>query len=214
MEDSAFSNGFHRTLGISTLRSLKPSYLNNHLNIGDSRLLSSPSLRPTTRSSIVTFNALQKVFRARFEDGRSHSSLNLFSNLLPDQPFLSAERPNYEELLGKTKNEFFSSTNFHKKFTPFSIDLTFFKNTTNYHLYSFPFLLAPKSDMGRFIWFDWYAKWGMVEVQASSVSRYSTLGVPYIKKPFEYNVENGEPILETETYFSRISRARKNYLPN
>jgi len=51
------------------------------------------------------------------------------------------------------------------------------------------------------------------EVQASSVSRYSTLGVPYSKKPFEYNVENGEPIAEAETYLSRIARARKNYLP-
>jgi hypothetical protein len=54
----------------------------------------------------------------------------------------------------------------------------------------------------------------MVEVQPSSVSRYSTLGVPYLRKPFEYNVENGEPILEVENYFTRISRARKNYLPN
>jgi hypothetical protein len=54
----------------------------------------------------------------------------------------------------------------------------------------------------------------MVEVQASSVSRYSTLGVPYIKKPFEYNVENSEVLTESETYLTRISRARKNYLPN
>jgi hypothetical protein len=54
----------------------------------------------------------------------------------------------------------------------------------------------------------------MVEAQASSVSRYSTLGVPYTKKSFDYNIENGEPLLEAETYLTRIGRARKNYLPN
>jgi hypothetical protein len=68
--------------------------------------------------------------------------------------------------------------------------------------------------MSRYMWFDWYAKWGVVEAQSSSVSRYSTLGVPYIRKPFDYNVETGDPISETETYLTRISRARKNYLPN
>jgi len=41
-----------------------------------------------------------------------------------------------------------------------------------------------------------------------------TIGVPYIKKSFSYNVESGESINEAETYLSRISRARKNYIPN
>jgi hypothetical protein len=68
--------------------------------------------------------------------------------------------------------------------------------------------------MGRYMWFDWSSKWGSLELQASSVSRYSTLGVPYIRKPFDFNVESGDPVLETETYLTRIARARKNYLPN
>jgi hypothetical protein len=54
----------------------------------------------------------------------------------------------------------------------------------------------------------------MYEIQPSSVSRYSTLGVPYSRKHFDFNIEDGEAINEAETYFSRISRARKNYLPN
>jgi len=53
----------------------------------------------------------------------------------------------------------------------------------------------------------------MQEIQASSVSRYSTLGSPYIKKPFDFNVEGGEPLTEAETYLGRIGRARKNYTP-
>jgi len=53
----------------------------------------------------------------------------------------------------------------------------------------------------------------MFEVQPSSVSRYSTLGAPYIKKHFDFNIESGENIGDAETYFTRISRLRKNYLP-
>jgi hypothetical protein len=159
VEDLSFIEGVSRDYKNSLFSpKFKPFFFNNGLNCDEKRLLNFISLRSTTRSSIVTFNALQKVFRARFEEGRSNSDLNLFSNIIPDQPFLSASRPNYEELLGKTKNEFFSFTNFHKKATLLPLNLLFTKNTTNYAFFNFPFLLAPKSDMGRFIWFDWYAK--------------------------------------------------------
>jgi hypothetical protein len=50
------------------------------------------TLRTTTRNSIVNFNALQKVFRARFEDGRSNATLNQFAHLSSTQPFLNTDR--------------------------------------------------------------------------------------------------------------------------
>jgi hypothetical protein len=178
------------------------------------KLSNSISLRSTVRNSIVTFNALQKVFKARFEDGRSHTSLDQFSGLYPKQTFLTTYRVPYETLLGKTKNSFFN-VNFYapkpiKIFNKFSS----ISSSNNYHFFDFPFLLSAKSDMSRYLWFDWFSKWGLVEVQPSSVSRYSTLGVPYLKKPFDYNVENGESLNEVETYLTRISRTRKNYLTN
>ena len=74
--------------------------------------------------------------------------------------------------------------------------------------------MSAKSDPSRFVWFDWYSKWAVYEVQPSSVSRYSTIGVPYTKKNFDFNVEQNDSINDPETYFTRISRARKNYLPN
>jgi hypothetical protein len=154
VEDLSFLDGFYRNTLLLTNKNFKPLFFNNNLNFEEKRLTSLLSLRPTTRSSIVTFNALQKVFRARFEEGRSHSDLNLFSNIVSNQPFLTAARPNYEDFLGKTKNNFFSFTNFHKKLSLTPVDLMFTKNTNNYAFFTFPFLLAPKSDMGRFIWFD------------------------------------------------------------
>ena len=172
------------------------------------------TLRTTTRNSIVNFNALQKVFRARFEDGRSNATLNQFAHLSSTQPFLNTDRVAYESLLGKTKNNFFNVNFFTNNslniLNEFSSSLT----ALNFQFFDFPFLLSAKSDMSRYMWFDWYAKWGLLEVGPSSVSRYMTIGVPYIKKSFSYNVESGESINEAETYLSRISRARKNYIPN
>ena len=178
------------------------------------RLTNPLTLRSTARNSIVTYNALQKVFRARFEDGRSHASLNQFSALNVEQPFLNTSRVPYESLLGKTRNNFYKVNFYNNDSLELFNNLYSSSGVTNYQFFDFPFLLSAKSDMSRYMWFDWYAKWGLVEAQSSSVSRYSTLGVPYIRKPFDYNVETSDPISETETYLTRISRARKNYLPN
>jgi len=108
-------------------------------------------LRTTTRNSIVTFNALQKVFRARFEDGRSNASLEQFSGLELGQPFLNLERIPYENLLGKSNNSFFK-VNFYTNLYSNLISPT---NTPskmiNYQFFDFPFLLSSKSDMGRYM---------------------------------------------------------------
>ena len=180
----------------------------------EERLTNPTALRRTARNSSVTFNALQKVFRARFEEGRSHATLAQFAELGLAQPFLNGPRVPYESLLGKTKESFFKANFYATKRLNQLNPLLESYLALNYQFFDFPFLLAAKSDMGRYMWFDWFAKWGLVEAQSSSVSRYSTLGVPYLKKPFDYNVESGEGLLETETYLTRISRARKNYLPN
>jgi hypothetical protein len=99
----------------------------------------------------VNFNALQKVFRARFEEGRSNSGLNQFSYLNSSQPFLNSTRVNYESLLGKTKSSFFN-TSFYtntilNNFNTFSSLL----EVLNHQFYDFPFLLAAKSDMARYM---------------------------------------------------------------
>jgi len=186
----------------------------NDLELKNNRLSSFFYLRSTARNSIVTFNALQKVFRARFEEGRSHSSIANLSTLAQDQLFLTSPKIKYESLLGKTKNFFLTTTTYPTDLQYLTNNFFFLSTSLNYNFFTFPFLLSQRSDMSRYFWFDWYAKWGFVETQASSVSRYSTLGVPYSKKPFEFNTDTSDQICEAETYFTRISRSRKNYLPN
>jgi hypothetical protein len=66
-------------------------------------------LRSTAKNSIVTFNALQKVFRPRFDEGRSNVRFQELSNTFVKYPYLSEPRVSYEGLLGKNKENFFTS---------------------------------------------------------------------------------------------------------
>jgi hypothetical protein len=53
-----------------------------------------------------------------------------------------------------------------------------------------------------------------MEVQPSSVARYSLLGVPYSTKNFEYATSAGDEINDSETYLIKLAKARKSYLSN
>jgi hypothetical protein len=65
-------------------------------------------LRGSARSAIVTYNAIQKVFKSRFDEGRSHARLQDFSNSHVTHPFLTEKKTPYESLLGKNKDSFFN----------------------------------------------------------------------------------------------------------
>jgi len=128
------------------------NFLNkHHEDIGLSKLSNPLTLRLTTKNSIVNFNALQKVFRARFEDGRSNTGLAQFSELYSTQPFLNTNRINYEDLLGKTRNNFFNNNFFNNNII--NIFNLFYSSTSslNFNFFNFPFLLSAKSDMSRYM---------------------------------------------------------------
>jgi heme/copper-type cytochrome/quinol oxidase subunit 2 len=71
-----------------------------------------------------------------------------------------------------------------------------------------------KSDASRYLWFDWQAQWSSLEVQPSSISRYSLLGAPYANKSFEYSSAFSEELSDSEDYLTKLAKARKNYLSN
>lgn len=172
------------------------------------------NIRSSVKNSIVTYNAIQKVFRARFDENRSNTKLGDFGFFYTKQPFISSPRTPYEKILGKTKENFFKinlyKNNFHSLFNNFYET----NSSLNFYFYDFPFLLAMKSDASRYLWFDWFAKWGFYEVQPSSASRYAIYGMPYFSKNFEFSTVSGENLNESETYLLRLAHARRNYLPN
>jgi len=79
------------------------------LNLDENgRTFNPVKLRSTARNSIVTFNAIQKVFKSRYDEGRSNARLQDLSNSYNSHLFLTASRTPYERILGKNYENFFN----------------------------------------------------------------------------------------------------------
>ena len=182
--------------------------------VNDLRISNPLKLRSTAKSSIVTYSAIQKVFKSRYDEGRANARLQDISNSYPKHLFISEQKTPYESLLGKNKESFFNTNNYNHSLTLNFNDIFANWNTLNTYFTDLPFLISAQSDSSRFLWFDWHSRWTSIEVQPSSVSRYSLLGVPYHSKNFEYSTQTGDNINESETYLIRLGRARKNYMSN
>lgn len=111
-------------------------------------------LRSTARNSIVTYNAIQKVFKSRFDEGRSNSRIQDISNSYTPYPFLSAPKAPYESLLGKNTENFFKPTLYvTKPLVAYSVE-NININLLNTYFTDLPFLVSKFSDASRHLWFD------------------------------------------------------------
>jgi hypothetical protein len=91
---------------------------NLNLNSASDLRISNPmKLRSTARNSVVTYNAIQKVFKSRFDEGRSNARLQDFSNSYITHPFITETKSPYESMLGKNKDSFFSVNSYKQYFT-------------------------------------------------------------------------------------------------
>lgn len=189
-------------------------YTDELFNQNSPKFVNLLNTRLGAKSSLSTFNALQKVFRARFDEGRSHAKIESFSSSFPKQQFISTYKTNYEKAIGKTHENFFK-INYFKNVFKFNYMYNYESfNSLNYFTYDFPFLIGLKSDASKYYWFDWFAKWGFYEVQPASTSKYAIFGMPYFNKPFEFQDQFVSELNESENYLTRISRARRNYITN
>ena len=105
----------------------------------------------TVKNAIVTQNAMQKVFRSRFDEGRAHTKLLDFAKFENKHPFITTTAPNYTGLLGKNKEAFFDINLYKTKFLPLDNLYSLFSNALNFYCYDFPFLVAQKSDASRYL---------------------------------------------------------------
>jgi hypothetical protein len=127
----------------------------NELDLNNNFKLSNPfKLRSTVKNAIVTYNAIQKVFKSRFDEGRSNARLEDFSNSFVKHPYITDNRTSYESLLGKNKESFFKTNFFNQtqKINYSLISSIFFSN--NIYFMDLPFLVSMKSDPSRYLWFD------------------------------------------------------------
>jgi hypothetical protein len=103
---------------------------------------------------MVTFNALQKVFRPRFDEGRSNIRFQELSNTFVKYPYLSESRVPYESLLGKNKENFFATNAYKATLTNNYSNFNPLMNSLNTYFSNLPFLTSMQSDAVRFLWFD------------------------------------------------------------
>jgi heme/copper-type cytochrome/quinol oxidase subunit 2 len=182
-------------------------------NTSDTPRATNPlKLRSTAKNSIVTYNAIQKVFKSRFDEGRSNARLLDFSNSYNSYLFLTEPKANYENMLAKNTESFFNVSTFVKSFNTNFNEITQVLAALNSTYLDVPFLLSNTSDSARYLWFDWQAKWTSLEVQPSSAARYSLLGTPYLNKSYEYVTSLGNELLDSENYAVKLGYARKNYM--
>lgn len=192
------------------------STLNNDVNPSQqnwSRFSNPITLRRSAKSSMVTYQAYQKVFKLRYDEGRAHVRLTDFAASASAQPYTTEQRVKYDRMLGKTKVRHFNTIYNTNRTLPVFNDLAGLSNSLNYYFYEFPFLEGVTNDPTRHVWFDGYIKYAQREVGGSSVSKYTIVGVPFYKKKYDFNVKQGKQMADTELYFTRIATARKNYLP-
>ena len=171
-------------------------------------------IRPSVKDAIVTAKAYQKVFRSKFDENRSHINIGHYGTLAQEQPFINDGNVPYKKILGKDRTSFYKTPFFNKQLTS---SLTTFGSLYNQNIrqmFEFPFLDADESDVIRAIWVDWYSRFTKYEVQPASISKFSTLGVQYNRKPYDFSSNQGDYMAAVHGYYVRASRARKNYLPN
>jgi hypothetical protein len=90
----------------------------NNLDDSNLRVSNSMKLRSSTRSAIVTYNAIQKVFKSRLDEGRSNTRLQDFSNSYVSHPFITEKKSPYEGMLSKNTNSFFNVNNYKDSLIP------------------------------------------------------------------------------------------------
>jgi hypothetical protein len=134
-------------------------FLNQENDVNNNLRLSNPfKLRSTVKNAIVTYNAIQKVFRSRFDEGRSNARLEDFANSFVKHPYISDSRVSYESLLGKNKESFLKTNLYNQTLTLNYSDLSPIFYSNNIYFMDLPFLVSMKSDPSRYLWFDWQSR--------------------------------------------------------
>lgn len=177
-------------------------------------------IRSSANESLTTYNALRKVFKARFDENRSNIRLANISGLGMPAPLINMPKVSFENLLTKNSTSFLSKLTYKPSTTSVFSSYWTLDSLLNFYASDLPFLKSLKSDASRYIWFDWGSRWERIEVQPSSIARYSLLGVPYSRNKFAYSSWDApktlkltnSSMLESENYFARLGRSRKNYI--
>jgi hypothetical protein len=108
-------------------------------------------LRSTAKNSIVTYNAIQKVYKSRFDELRSNINFDDFTNSFTKYPFITEKKSPYENMLLKNENSFFNTSYYVTSFKNNYSVLSELTRPNNVIFFDIPFLLSMKSDAARYM---------------------------------------------------------------
>jgi len=108
-------------------------------------------MRTTLKNLIVTHGAIQKVYKSRFDDGRSNMNSELIFHSYSNYPLLTGLRGNYESVLSKNKEVFFNHSLFNTEYVLKSSPMDNIFTGINFMFLDIPFLLSLKSDASRYL---------------------------------------------------------------
>jgi hypothetical protein len=111
-------------------------------------------LRSSARNSILGYNAIQKVFRSRFEEGRANIGVSNYMESAVKKPNISSARANVETMLGKNKSSFYTPVLFKASKLKNFNEFYNYNTSFNFFTYSFPFLISEHSDPTKHFWID------------------------------------------------------------
>jgi hypothetical protein len=100
---------------------------------------------------MITYSAIQKVFKSRFDEGRSNARLQDVSNSYTPYMFLSAPKSSYEGMLSKNKDSFFTTNNYNQTLKSTFNPLYPLHNNSNTYFTNLPFLISTQSDSSRYL---------------------------------------------------------------
>jgi hypothetical protein len=106
-------------------------------------------LRMPAKNMVTQYNAIHKVFHARYDEMRSLVFIHDFAHVEQKQPVISAARVSAEKLLAKNTHAMLRGDS--KKIIIHRLRETSPSLRSLYPSFEFPFLLSLKSDSARFM---------------------------------------------------------------
>jgi len=189
--------------------------LYHELNYPNSARQTNPIVvRSVAKNARAGYNALRKVVKLRFEEGRAHTHTYHAANVGVERPFSTNSPLVATKLLGKNRENFYSSTFCANR--PFGVfnELSSSSNSLNSYFFDFPFLVSQLSTPSRFMWFDWYTRWARLDIQpASDASKATLIGSQRLTKLYQLPNEEAHDLGDSESYLIRNQRYRRNHLP-
>jgi len=132
---------------------LNVSILSGNLNLENksySKFSSNTSILDTYKGLMVMENAIGKVFRSAFDEGRSNVNFKDFSKIHNKLPFLTSNLPNFKRLLHKNNTNFLNTNLYFSKYKLPLNNNQITNVSVNYFTFEFPFFVAFENDSIRY----------------------------------------------------------------